>query len=76
MKKNIRYILPLAALVLCGCGSTAQAPLDDAYYWNEQRQQVTVAEQRQPTQTATTAASPSVEYISVRDTTVTVKIKR
>ncbi|MBQ3632741.1 MAG: hypothetical protein IJP45_05795 [Paludibacteraceae bacterium] len=78
MKQLLYIVFP--ALVLTGCASS-RAPLDDAYYWPDGRQQEEYAVQPSPESSPDPAASagstaPSVEYISVQDTTVTVKIKR
>ena len=64
-----------ALAVMCGCSSTQQIPLDDAYY----RPGKTVPP-REPSSTSSTSLTssptPAIEYVSVQDTTITVRIKR
>ena len=82
------YIV-LFALGLAGCASQ-QPPLDDAYYYPDKKavaapatETAQTAEAKPTAQTATASqtaqiqqASPSMEFINVQDTTVTVRIKR
>ena len=86
MSKNI-HILPLATwclvtLSLCyGFASCAsQAPLDDAYHWEDKPAHTTPIESGTSSATSqassTSPASPSLEYINVQDTTITIRIKR
>lgn len=57
------------ALGLTACGTTSIAPLDDAYYWPDKKTQNIQSTQITPN-------TPSVEYISVQDTTVTIRVKK
>ena len=76
-----RVIVILFALWLISCASN-QVPLDDAYYWPDKSAVSTNTQTTTTTTTTQTTANsvkqqaPSVEFISVKDTTVTVKIKR
>ena len=79
-----RVIVILFALWLISCASN-QVPLDDAYYWPDKSVVSTNTQTTTTTTTTTTTQTtansvkqqaPSVEFISVKDTTVTVKIKR
>jgi hypothetical protein len=84
-----RVIVILFALGLISCASN-QVPLDDAYYWpdksavssNTPTTTTTTTQTTHTVQTVQTESNsvkqqaPSVEFISVKDTTVTVKIKR
>ena len=79
-----RVIVFLFALGLISCASN-QVPLDDAYYWPDKSavvtntQTTTTTQTMTTTQTTTTTATtqkPLVEFLSVKDTTVTVKIMR
>ena len=76
-----RVIVFLFALGLISCASN-QVPLDDAYYWPDKSAVSTNTQTTTTTTTTQTTANsvkqqaPSVEFISVKDTTVTVKIKR
>ena len=95
MSKNI-HILPLVTwclvtLSLCyGFASCAsQAPLDDAYHWEDKPAHTTPIESGTSSATShssasiatsqassTSPASPSLEYTNIQDTTITVRIKR
>lgn len=76
-----RVIVILFALGLISCASN-QVPLDDAYYWPDKSvvstntQTTTTTTTTQTTANSVKQQAPSVEFISVKDTTVTVKIKR
>lgn len=70
------FYIVLFALGLTAC-VTSQVPLDDAYYWPDKTATSSAAQTTQTTQTEPAPQeAPSVEFISVKDTTVTVKIKR
>ena len=73
------FYIVLFALGLTAC-ATSQVPLDDAYYWPDKATTSSAAQTTQTTQSTQTEPAPqeapSVEFISVKDTTVTVKIKR
>ena len=78
----------LLLFALTACAS--QAPLDDAYHWMDKAEQMAAAAAQTAQQSATstistssssstsssTPTAPSLEYINVQDTTVTIKIKR
>lgn len=70
----------LFAFCLTACAS--QAPLDDAYHWPDKTTK-TVNTETQPAAAAQPAQTgparpetPSMEIISAKDTTITVRIKR
>lgn len=63
------------ALGLTACGTTSTAPLDDAYYWPDKKTQNIQSTQITPN-TQSSPNTPSVEYISVQDTTVTIRVKK
>ena len=63
------------ALALTACAIT-QAPLDDAYYWPDKQSNAPQTTQTtEPTQTTETT-EPALEYISVQDTAVTIRVKK
>ncbi|MBO7457410.1 MAG: hypothetical protein J6T71_06270 [Paludibacteraceae bacterium] len=76
----------LFAFCLTACAS--QAPLDDAYHWPDKTAHIVVSETQpapavkpaaaaQPAQTGPARPeTPSMEIISAKDTTITVRIKR
>ena len=81
--------LTVLTVFVVSCASLP--PLDDAYFWPDKKAQATQTAQtatpvptvnsQQPTQTTSTAkananASPSMEIISQKDTTITVRIKK
>ena len=68
MTKKI-YIVFLA-LGLASCAS--QAPLDDAYHWEDKTPSKYTP---QPTQ-ATQTTEPTLHFLNIQDTTVTVRIKK
>ncbi len=77
-----KYIVFLVAVTLTACGVN-QLPIDDAYYWPDKSAQSTQSTQTTPTtqttpSTSSTPTTPStpIEYTSVTDTVVTIKIKR
>ena len=61
-----------ALAVMCGCSSTQQFPLDDAYY----RPENTVPPREPSSTSLTSSPTPAIEYVSVQDTTITVRIKK
>ena len=65
-----------ALAVMCGCSSTQQIPLDDAYY--RPGKTVVPSKPSAPQTTSNDIKQPqtNLEYISVQDTTITVRIKR
>ena len=82
MSKNRSIVfVAMTVLTLClvACGSSQLPPLDDAYYWPDKRQAAASAAQSAPVPSETTGEAqntPTLEFINVQDTTVTVKIKR
>lgn len=73
----------LFAFILTACAS--QAPLDDAYHWPDKKANTVVSETQsavavQPTEAAqptqTSPIRPTMEIVSAKDTTITVRIKR
>ena len=76
MTRNL-YI-GLVALALTGCASVETPPLDDAYYWPDKQTTTVSANAAAPAVQATPnpTLSPTLEFINVKDTVVTVRIKR
>ena len=82
MTKNL-YI-GIMALVLAGCSTTQPLCIDDAYHWQDKT--TTVSETPKTTSSSSgaplekaeekTPASPTLEFLNVQDTTVTVRINR
>ena len=84
------YIVFIGAILLTGCATSNVAPLDDAYYWPDKNTETTTVVSTQATQTTTssvvkqaegsnsktTSNSVGIEYTSVQDTAVTIRIKR
>ena len=75
------FILSLFALVLAGCSTTQPLCIDDAYHWQDktpttQTTPSTQNTQNTPSSEAPAPSSPSLEYVNVQDTTVTVRINR
>ena len=81
MSKTPFIVFFVLALTAC---SSSQLFVDDAYHWPENTNTGTTAistENSAPAATGTSAAGNSssgttLEYISVQDTTITVRIKR
>ena len=57
-------------VVLTACGVN-QLPIDDAYYWPDKSAPSTTTIQTTPT-----TPTPPIEYTSVTDTVVTIRIKK
>ena len=80
MTKKI-YIVFLA-LGLASCAS--QAPLDDAYHWEDKTPSKYTPQPTQATPTtpttqstqATQTTEPTLHFLNIQDTTVTVRIKK
>ena len=74
----------LFAFILTACAS--QAPLDDAYHWPDKKANTAVSETSSTSSSSTIGSTvstapartttPSMEVISAKDTTITVRIKR
>ena len=69
---KVKYIVFLA-LCLASCKTASQFPMDDAYY----------RPSSEPSSTSLTSSSspsspagPAIEYLSVQDTTITVRIRK
>ena len=75
---KVKYIVFLFALVLAGCSTTQPLCIDDAYHWQDKTPttQTTPSTQNTPSSEAPAPSSPSLEYVNVQDTTVTVRINR
>ena len=80
MKKTI-YIGCVVAL-LCACSAVNTIPLDDAYIWPDKKAEQ-AAQSAQTAQTTastpvvqTTTPAPTMEIVSQKDTTITVRIKK
>ena len=71
-----KYIVLMGAMMLLSCTSV-QVPIDDAYYWPDKSAPSTTTIQTTPTTqiTPTTPTTP-IEYTSVTDTVVTIRIKK
>lgn len=81
---KVKYILSLFALALTGC-SSMQLYVDDAYHWEDktpsssktQTTPKTQSSQNTPSTPETPAqTTPTLEFLNVQDTTVTVRINR
>lgn len=81
---KVKYILSLFALALVGC-SSMQLYVDDAYHWEDktpsssktQTTPKTQSSQNTPVSPETPAPeTPTLEFLNVQDTTVTVRINR
>ena len=69
----------LFALVLSACG--VQAPLDDAYHWEDRSSTSSTSSSSSSSSTTSSTsepkpAQPTLEFTNVQDTTITVKIHR
>ncbi len=70
-------ILCLVALLCSACGTVSQAPLDDAYYWLDKKEAAVVAPTTSiKSDSISSTPAPTIEYLNVQDTTVTIKVKR
>ena len=73
--KAYQYIVCAAIVAfLSGCGTTNIA-IDDAYHWSDEPHRSAPKEQTAE-QTVQTSTTPTMEYINVQDTTVTIRINR
>ena len=84
------FILSLFALVLAGCTSTQPLCIDDAYHWEDKTYKVSTSQsssttpstpntpntQTTPTPETPASSSPTLEYVNVQDTSITVRINR
>lgn len=76
-------ILLLVAAAFAACSTANSIPIDDAYYSPEVEKgdlptpSIPVTHVNQTTQTTpNTSTTPSIEYLNVQDTTVTIRIKK
>lgn len=67
---KVKYIVFLA-LCLASCKTASQFPMDDAYYRPAPETVLPVTRNPSPV-----TPNPSIEYLSVQDTTITVRIKK
>ena len=89
--KSRFWIIGMCAFGLSACG--IQAPLDDAYHWEDRAPKHSTSSKTSTTSTTGTASAPSttsqtsqtsepkpaeptLEFVNVQDTTITVKIYR
>ena len=63
MARNL--LIVSIALLLVSCASTQLPPMDDAYYWEDSRPS-----------SDPSASAPTIEYLNVQDTTVTIRIHK
>ena len=64
------------ALGLMACSATTAIPIDDAYYAPSIENPSPASPTSPASSTSTTSTtSPSIEYVNVQDTTVTIRIK-
>ena len=77
MKKVFYIVFCIAGLASCG---TTQAPLDDAYYWPDKRQQAAQEYVVQPAspavETPAPEPAPAYQIINDQDTTVTIRFNQ
>ena len=75
-------VLTAVAVSLASCQTTTVIPIDDAYYSSEienpapKTQTIQNTPVIQNTQNTPAAPKPSIEYLNVQDTTVTIRIKK
>lgn len=87
--KSRFWIIGMCVLGLSACG--VQAPLDDAYHWEDRTPSYSSAStssanttstssatsaQEKPAASESKPAQPTLEFTNVQDTTITVKIHR
>ena len=73
-------VLTAVAVSLASCQTTTGIPIDDAYYSPEIESPAPATTPKtaapQNTQNTPAAPKPSIEYLNVQDTTVTIRIKK
>lgn len=69
MARNL--LIVSIALLLVSCASTQLPPMDDAYYWDDSRP----SSESRPSSDSS-ASAPTIEYLNVQDTTVTIRIHK
>lgn len=71
-KRSYRLLatgLTALAVSFASCKTSSQAPLDDAYYWpDNQAESSSMIQNPQNT--------PTIEYLNVQDTAVTIRIRK
>ena len=73
------WLIGCCAAVLTACGTTSKAPLDDAYYQPEKLPGSTSyssTSSSTSTYSSNNEPGPSIEYLNVQDTTVTIRIRK
>ena len=74
--KKIPFIVCIAAVCLSACSTAQLPPMDDAYYTrNNQNNQSNQSNQNNQNNQNNQSA-PSIEYLNVQDTTVTIRIRQ
>ena len=71
-------ILCLVVLLFSACGTVSTIPIDDAYHWPEKQTPTTpITPIKSDTIESTpNTPSPTIEYLNIQDTTVTIRIKK
>ena len=70
------WVIGGMALILSACGTTSKAPLDDAYYQPEKLPGSTSYTSTSSSTIQPSQPGPSIEYLNVQDTTVTIRIRK
>lgn len=68
--KKIPFIVCIAAVCLSACSTAQLPPMDDAYYTRNNQSN------RNNQNNQNNQSAPSIEYLNVQDTTVTIRIKQ
>ena len=77
--KKIPFIVCIAAVCLSACSTAQLPPMDDAYYTpsTQNTQNTPSTQNTQNIQNIqNNQSAPSIEYLNVQDTTVTIRIKQ
>ena len=69
-------ILCFVALIFSACGTVNVAPLDDAYYWPDKNAVQVETAEASPVTDNPSPVTPTIEYIDVQDTVVTIRVTR
>ena len=73
------WVIGGMALILSACGTTSKAPLDDAYFQPEKlpgSTSYTSTSSSTSTYSSNNEPGPTIEYLNVQDTTVTIRIRK
>ena len=70
------WVIGGMALILSACGTTSKAPLDDAYYQPEKLPGSTSYTSTSNSTIQPSQPGPTIEYLNVQDTTVTIRIRK